>query len=204
MNQFKQAFLLFCLPVILLASIAVSAQTDGDRINQPEQSYEIALHIIIGSTDNGLGAPLPSNLSAVSKHIKGTFAYPNYRLTNTLLVRTGTNNGTLEHKGVTNILGLEGDAETQSFLEWQMSTIRLAPGGLQARPFRFGARIPVRMPIMKEGTSPASSVVAYEQIALNVGSISFPMNTPTLVGTISLPRTMGTMFIVATVRNPEM
>ena len=45
-----------------------------------------------------------------------------------------------------------------------------------------------------------SSVLAYESIGLTVNRLGLPERVPTLIGTLSLPRADGTMFLVATVR----
>src|SRR4030095_8409182 len=186
----------------LFAFLATAlGQTDPGQ--QLEPSYEITLHVVIGSNEHSSKTDVPANMSAISKYLKGNFSFTNYRLANTFLGRI-TNNGNIEYKSVSNILGQETDAESQSFLEWTMGNIRTTQGGLQARPFRFGARIPIRMGAIKDATGAVSPIVNYESVGLMVGAINFPVNTPTLVGTISLPKTTGTVFLIATVRSVEM
>jgi hypothetical protein len=69
-----------------------------------------------------------------------------------------------------------------------------------AQPFRFGARVPIRV---AEPGKPGAAI-NYESIGLTINRVSFRENVPTLLGTISLPRTAGTLFIVLTVRRlPE-
>lgn len=203
MNQLKQIItLLPVIPLLLgLGFSSASAQTDAAPALEP--SYEIALHVIIGSNESGSGAAVPASLSSISKHLKSNFAFTNYRLANTFLGRI-TNNGNIEYKSVSNILGQETEAEAQTFLEWSMSNIRTVPGGFQARPFRFGARVPVRVGLTKDPGGSGSPIVNYEAVGLNVGAISIPMNSPTLVGTISLPKTTGTIFLIATIRSAEL
>ena len=43
-------------------------------------------------------------------------------------------------------------------------------------------------------------VTNYESVGLTLQRISIAEGTPTLIGTISLPRTTGTVFLVLTVR----
>jgi hypothetical protein len=77
------------------------------------------------------------------------------------------------------------------------------PNGFQARGFRFGARVPIQTASIKDGGG-VNPIVGYEPIGLTMSMIGLPFDTPTLVGTISLPKTTGTIFLVATVRAAEL
>jgi hypothetical protein len=198
MNLTKYAF---CILVLSLFSISASAQSDPSL--QLEPSFDVALQVVIGSNDAVSRADLPANLSAISKQLKGNFAFSNYRLANTFLGRV-SNTGTVEYKSVSNILGQETDAEAPTFFEWSMGNFRALQNGFQARAFRFGARVPVRTGTVKDSSGVASPVINYESVGISMNLIGLPANTPTLVGTISLPKTAGTIFLVATVKTPGM
>ena len=202
MNLSKNAFSFFVLPLFLLASIS-SGAAQSSTVEPLEPSYEVALHVVIGSNEPGAGVSLPASLSGISKHLKGNFAFSNYRLANTFLGRI-SNTGNIEYKSVSNILGQETDAESQTFLDWSLANFRVVPNGFQARSFRFGARVPVKVGSMKDSTGAVNPVINYESIGLSMNMIGLPANTPTLVGTISLPKTNGTIFLVATIRAAEM
>ncbi len=202
MNQSKRYFSFLAFPIlIVLAVSAVVAQSDATQ--QLEPSYEVALHVLIGSNEPGARTDLPAGLSAVSKHLKNNFSFSNYRLANTFLGRI-SNTGNIEYKSVSNILGQETDAESQTFLDWSIGNFRSVQNGFQARSFRFGARVPVRTGTFKDSTGMLNPVVNYESIGLTMNMIGLPANTPTLVGTISLPKTTGTIFLVATIRPASM
>lgn len=203
MNQSKRYFSLLALPLLfLLASSATFAQPEAQQKIEP--SYELSLYIIIGSNDaDTRGVALPSSLSAISKQLKSNFAFSNYRLANTFLGRI-SNTGNIEYKSVSNILGQETDAESQTFLDWSMTRLRATDNKFQAQTFRFGARVPVRTGTYKDDTGKINPVVAYEPIGLSMNMIGLSANTPTLVGTISLPRTTGTIFLVATIKSADM
>ncbi|MEP6705432.1 MAG: hypothetical protein ABJB34_11560 [Acidobacteriota bacterium] len=202
MNLSKNAFSFFLLPLFLLVSISTAAG-QSNTVEQLEPSYEVALHMVIGSNEPVAGVDLPAGLSGVSKHLKENFSFSNYRLANTFIGRV-SNTGTIEYKSVFNILGRESSAEAQTFLEWSMGNFRVVANGFQARSFRFGARVPVKIQSSKDSAGVVNSVVVYEAIGLSMNMIGLPANTPTLVGTISLPNTAGTIFLVATVRVAEM
>jgi hypothetical protein len=142
---------------------------------------------------------LPASLSGISKQLKGNFSFSNYHLANTFLGRV-SNTGNVEYKSVSNILGQETDAEAATFFEWSMGNFRSYQNGFQARSFRFGARVPVRTGTVKDAAGVASPVINYEGVGVTMSTIGLPANTPTLIGTISLPKTAGTIFLVATVR----
>ncbi|PYT00432.1 MAG: hypothetical protein DMF63_07645 [Acidobacteria bacterium] len=202
MNLIKSPFRFFVFPIFIITfALSVSAQSDP-VVQMLEPSYDVALHVVIGSND-GSRTELPANLSTISKHLKGNFSFSNYRLANTFLGRI-SNSGTVEYKSVSNILGQETDADSPTFLEWSMGNFRAVQNGFQARAFRFGARVPVRTGSVKDAAGLATPVINYESVGVSMNLIGLPANTPTLIGTISLPKTAGTIFLVATVRTPEM
>ena len=199
MNQSKR----YCLSLLSVAVLSVAFASNAAAQQQLEPSYEVALQVLIGSNDAGTRGELPASLSTISKHIKNNFSFSNYRLANTFLGRV-SNNGNIEYKSVSNVFGEEPNADgPQSFLEWSLVNFQVHQTGLQARSFRFGARIPVRTMGSAEGGRTVP-IINYEAIGLSVNMIGVPVNKPTLIGTINLPRSSGTMFLVATIKPAEM
>ena len=45
-----------------------------------------------------------------------------------------------------------------------------------------------------------SGTMVYEPVGLTVNHLVLPENRPTMIGTISLPKTNGTVFLVLTIR----
>lgn len=202
MNQSKRYFSLLALPLLVLLACS-TAFAQSEPVQKIEPSYELSLHVIIGSNEASARGDLPSNLSGISKQLKSNFSFSNYRLANTFLGRI-SNTGNIEYKSVSNILGQETDAESQTFLEWGMTNLRVVDNKFQARTFRFGARVPVRTGSAKDEAGHMTPIVNYESVGLSMVTIGLTANTPTLVGTISLPRTTGTIFLVATIKSAEM
>jgi hypothetical protein len=195
MNQFKTALLGASLILLLSAFIQTIAAQGQAAVSRPERSYEVSLQVLVGTNQPGTGAAVPQSLSAIVRDIKPRFAFENYRLANTYFGRLGTL-GTLEYKSVTNILGQESESDSPSFLEWSIGRLdeanNPAPAGMiSAQPFRFGARVPIRT---------GAPNVVYESIGFNVNKLNFRENTPTLVGTLNLPKTAGTLFLVVTAK----
>jgi hypothetical protein len=203
MNQSKR-FSLLALPLLFLFVCSTAFAQPDPTQQRFEPSYELSLHVVIGSNEPGTrGVDLPSNLAAISKQLKSNFSFSNYRLANTFLGRI-SNTGNIEYKSVSNILGQDTDPESQTFLDWSVTGLRSMENKFQARTFRFGARVPVRTGSVKDDAGKISPVINYESIGLSMNMIGLTANTPTLVGTISLPRTTGTIFLVATIRSAEM
>jgi hypothetical protein len=200
MNQIRRALLLSA--ALLLLTFSTSFAQAYDPSQKIEPSYEVSLQVLIGSNDVAGRSDLPSNLNAISRHLRENFSYSNYRLADTFLGRI-TNTGNIDYRSVSNVLGQGTDVETQTFLEWSMSSFRSQQNGFQARSFRFGARVPIRTGSVKDEAGRTTPVLTYESVGLNMSTIGLPANTPTLVGTISLPRTTGTIFLVATIRSTD-
>lgn len=198
-NHLKHLVLL--LMIGAAASIHVFAQSEPV---QADRSYEIQLHALIGSNEAGEGTPLPAGLRIIANQLKPEFNFTSYRLANSFLGRI-SNSGSLEYKSVSGLLGTEAAGEHQTFLEWSISGLRElpvsnGPANFIAHGFRFGARIPVHVAGAREQPGGSGPVVSYESIGLNLNRLGVKEGTPTLIGTLSLPKTTGTIFLVLTVR----
>lgn len=196
MNRSKFIFTAFILStLLLLAQTSAFAQADPKPI-QP--SYDVTLQVAIG-TNEGTGS-LPGELAGISRQLKSNFAFTNYRLADTFLGRVG-NTGNLQYKSIFNILQGRADSQAQTFLDWSLTDLKAGKDTagrelMQAETFRFGGRIPVTM--TQDGKP---LVVNYESIGLNLNRLSLPLNTPTLVGSITMTKELGTMFVIVTVRS---
>ncbi|HKX83613.1 MAG TPA: hypothetical protein VJL58_05270 [Pyrinomonadaceae bacterium] len=167
----------------------------------------MSLQLLVGSNDASGKPELPSALAGITRQLKQNFAFSDYRVSNTFIGRIA-NGGNFEFKSISGITGREADPDTQSFLEWSMGRLMSvgAVGGknaVQAQSFRFGAKVPVKVGSTKDGDA-MRSVYNYEPIGLNLGRVGLAENTPTLIGTLSLPRTDGTIFVVMTVKPAEL
>jgi hypothetical protein len=175
---------------------------------QLEASYDVTLQLIVGS-DEAVGKDnIPSNLAPLVKSLRSAFTFSNYRLSDTILGRM-SNAGNLEYKTVSNMFGPSAMTDPQTFAEWSISGLRgmlTAKGvnGIQAHAFRFGARIPIRSgSSIKVGDEMRPVIASYEQIGLNMTRIGLAENTPTLVGTLTLPQSTSTLFLILTVKPIE-
>ncbi len=188
----------FLLSILFLSSSAVLAQSDPRNVIEP--SYDVVLQLVIGTDDKSAGQSLPQNLSSVVKQLRGNYSFADYRLSNTYLGRLA-NGGSFEFKSVATIFGRGAESETPSFLDWSLQSLRAAPNAAGrndiAVGFRFGARVPIRVSTREEGGK-QFPVFNYEPIGLNAGRVTLAENTPTLLGTLSLPNTNNTMFVVLT------
>ena len=189
------------LAVFLFGGLTAFAQGPNPKF---ESSYEVVLQLVVGSNEGGEGTALPANLRGMSGQLKSNFGFSNYRLDNTFVGRIAAN-GTFEYKSVSNSFGSGVDAETPSFLEWTLgrlisSTDDKGQAAVMAQPFRFGAKVPVKVSTLVDGGTKTVSNTSYESIGLTVNQVSLAQNTPTLIGSLSLPKTAGTIFLVLTVK----
>ena len=207
MNHPKRFFSLLSIMLIAIASAsALNAQTDAKL--QPEPNYEAMLQVIIGQSDAAVKNDIPQNLTAISRQLRENFSFPSYRLANTFIGRI-SNTGSLEYKSVSDVFGQPSEQQDAPiFLEWSLGRLQTAPDArgqnvVVAQPFRFGARVPVNVAGPKGADGRSSVVLNYEAVGLNMNRVSLPENKPTLIGTLSLPKTTGTMFLVLTVKPTE-
>jgi len=203
MNRLKN-FLLFPIFSFIFLIGAASAQVEPKTI---EPSYEAILHLIVGSGDASGNDGLPQNLSNVSRQIKNNFTFANYRLANTFVGRIA-NFGSFEYKSLSDMFGQEKDNDSRTFLEWTLGGLRAVPdaagqNSFQAQTFRFGARVPVKTGQTKNSEGQIIDIINYEQVGLSMNRTSLGENKPTLIGTLSLPKTNGTLFLVLTIKAVE-
>ena len=191
----------------MLASVAVLAANvlvNGQQATQLEPSFDVALQLVVGSND-GTRGEVPAALSNVTKQIKQSFGLSNYRLVSTFIGRI-SNRGGFEYKSTSNIFGQESTGSTQTFLDWSLRDLRTMPTsngrtGFQADSFRFGARVPVVMGSQGEGKS--GPLYSYEPIGIALSRVGLTDGSPTLIGTLNLPGTSGTIFLIMTVRSAD-
>ena len=198
--------LFLSLPIFLLI-FAITALAQIDTKAQPDSNYEAVLHVILGSSEAGQGGALPKSLSGISNQLKANFTFSNYKLVNTYLGRIA-NAGNLEYKSMANIYGQEQEGDSPSFLEWRLSGFKRLDDAagrsvFQVQSFRFGARVPIKFTNYRDESGKSPLTVNYESLGISLDKLSFAENSPTLIGTLSLPKTSGTVFVVLTVKSLE-
>jgi hypothetical protein len=193
---------LICRTAMLFAVFFVSSILGfAQQTAQFGPSYDVVLQVVVGSND-AARSDLPKELSAISRQLRSKFAFSDYRLANTFLGRVGEN-GNLEYKSVANFLGKGESDATPTFLDWSLGNFSgVSEAGskniFHVQSFRFGSRVPVRMSLK------ADAPINYEPIGLSFNRVGFSANTPTLLGTLSLPQTDGMMFLIITVKPAEL
>jgi hypothetical protein len=185
----------------LIASVSAAASAQADDPNKPQPNFQIALHLIVGGSDTGNKSELPASLAAVTRQIRAAVPYSSYRLANTYIGRVG-NGGNFEYKSVADLLG-RSESDPATFLEWSVGGIRLVGTDYQAQSFRFGARVPVNTEVTDLAGGNKHTVVNYEPIGLSFRQVGVGENVPTLLGTLTLPKTAETLFLVMTVSRSD-
>ena len=204
MNSSKCLFsILFCSVVSLGSAVLVLGQADASKAAEP--NYEAVLHVLVAGGQSGQGEALPASLGAVSREIRTEFGQANLKLVNVYFGRL-SNQGNLDYKGVSNAYAPESMPGSPTFLDWRLTGVRNSQNAAgqpayQLQGFRFGARVPVRIGNVQDDKS--SSPINYEAIGFTVDRLSVRENMPTLIGTLTQPRTDGTLFLVLTLRNAD-
>jgi hypothetical protein len=201
MNYFRTPLKsLLVLSLLLTSSVAIYAQS-------VEPSYDMTLQLVVGSNETGSGSDIPADLLAVSRELKTHFAFTNYRISGTLIGRIA-NGGTFQYKSFANAFGREQAPGSQTFMDWSVAGFRNMPmasgkQGFQAQSFRFGARVPVIIGGAKDETGKLIPSFNYEPIGLTLDKVGLSENVPTLIGTLNLPGTNGTIFLIMTVKSVD-
>lgn len=173
------------------------------------QAARILLQVLTGSNDTGSAATVPPNLRVVSKELKGNFAFSSYRLANPYLGRVpDSGNVDINYNSVSNVFGQDQDTDPPSFLDWKLGGLRNKANEksqkmFQVQSFRFGERIPLHTWSQRDSAGKPLGVIDYETVGLNRGKVSLSENSPTLISTLILRKTAGTLFLVLTVRPVE-
>ncbi|MGE3467105.1 MAG: hypothetical protein AB7J13_09240 [Pyrinomonadaceae bacterium] len=200
MNQRRSFFTMLAAAVVLSGSLTAVAQDT----RQVEPSFDVTLQLVIGSNDAAKRSDLPASLNRASQQLKTMMPFTNYRLAATFLGRV-SNTGNFEYKSLSNIFDDASDRRSQTFTDWSLVDLRNVSGsqngnGFHARAFRFGARVPVTTGTITDKDGKTVPVVNYEAIGLNLSKVGVPDNTPTLIGTLSLPGANDTIFLLMTVK----
>jgi hypothetical protein len=180
----------------LALSLAVAAQLPPTA----DTNYDVTLQLVIGSNESGAKNDLPADLGQLTKQIKSSFEFSGYRLASTFFGRIASN-GNFDYNSVASIEGKDVSSSVPTFLDWSLRDLHPAAGskGLQAASFRFGARVPV----VVGDSSKGQQGVNYENLGVGLNRVGLNENTPTLIGTLHLPGTSGTIFLVMTIRTTQ-
>ena len=196
MNQSKVYLNLLIIAALVFGFASFSlAQTEEKPRTEP--NFDITLQIVVGSNEAGRGE-LPQNLRSISQQLSSIFPYTTYRVANTYMGRVG-NNGSFEYKSLADLLSSPSNSASASFLEWSIGNLRIGENVFVANSFRFGARIPVNLAL----ASGPGNTLTYEPIGLSLARVGVPVGTPTLMGTLSLPKTDGTLFLIMTANRSD-
>jgi hypothetical protein len=115
------------------------------------------------------------------------------------------NNGSLEYKSVSSLKNASTELDSPTFLDWQLASFKAdstnsGKNALSMQTFRFGARVPIVIAKIAGDDARGVPVTNYESVGLTLNRLTVSENAPTLIGTISLPRTTGTVFLVMAIK----
>lgn len=195
----KPKFFIFAL-LFLFGLTNAFAQAEQEK-NQIEPSYEVVLHVVVASDNPVEKGKLPPSLSGVIGRLKNDYAFSNYNLAATFLERMSAS-GVIGHTGILNQLKQVSD-EKIYFSDWGLSGLKAGRDDkgkslVQFQTFNFGAKVPVVTAV--NGKGDGGEIVNYENIGVRITKFNLPENTPTIIGSLSTPKTDEFIFLVLTVR----
>ncbi len=167
--------------LLLLFAVTTSAQTPNSEV-QNEKCCEIIVQTITGTTDTTEKSNLPPNLAGIGNKLKADFSFSSYRLSKMQVFRSS-----------------EGFEQKDSFNESVTGTtseeialrgLKQTQSGFHFDYFKFGLL--------------SKTLKSINETAFTVKRFSIASNTPTLLGSVSLPKTDKSFneaaFIVLTVK----
>lgn len=195
----KPKFFVFTL-LFLFGLTNAFAQTEPEK-NTIEPSYEVVLHVVVASDNPSEKGKLPPQLSGVIGRLKNDYAFSNYTLAATFLERMSAS-GVIGHTGILNQLKQAND-EKMYFSDWGLSGLKAGKDEkgkalVQFQTFNFGAKVPVVTTISGKGDG--GEIINYENIGVRITKFNLPENAPTIIGSLSTPKTDEFIFLILTVR----
>lgn len=194
------------LCAVILSFVCVSsvfAQNEIERTAEPNR--EVVLQVLVASNNPAGKTNLPPALAGITKKLNSLYSFSNYNLAATYFGRIA-NTGNFEYRGMLNNIRPGQNEGTPVFSELTLSGLRILPGAnnqptAQFQNFRYGMRVPVIAATFKTEGGQTNSAVNYENIGLSLQRFGVEENTPTVIGTMFLPQTNETVFLVLTVNS---
>ncbi len=175
--------LLLCLPLIAQNE---NAAADG----QARQDLRAVLYFVVGNDKAAAGTELPKELADTAKEIKSGWNHTALTLAGRQLVRTEAP-GVFKSKISIDLSNDGGAKIPTSFLDWAIVLSRTDGGTVRLGNTSFSIRTPVRLAKAETG-----DVFNYEGFSTNMSGLSVRKGVPTLIGSLSLPSTGGTLFVI--------
>lgn len=201
MNKSKIFFL--SIFVFFVGLSGVFAQNEAEKIAQPNR--EIILQVLVASNAAAGKTNLPPSLANVTKKLGSVYSFTNYRMAMTYFGRIA-DRGNLDYRGIADNVLQNQSAERPVFLDWSLTGMRILPNAenqmvAEFQVFRYGMRVPVVAGAFNMESGQINQATNYEPTGLTIHRFNVPENTPTVIGTMMLPRTDETVFLVLTVNS---
>jgi hypothetical protein len=185
---------------LLLLVSAGSAQIQPASLS--DDVFDAKLQVILASDRAVKTSPIPSSLSPITDALTRDFALANFQIIDTQIGRLA-DRGMLETKGAVDLDDPTANSTAPAYTEWNITDSRSggAPEGstVTIGSFRYIIRISNRKAVADTEPGKPGTVVAYESYGQTLRRLSVPDSVPTVVGSISLPKGAGTLFLVLTV-----
>lgn len=211
---FLFSLVLCCACAELDAALAQEQETSPSPppARRDDSNHDVHLYTIIGSNDAAQKGGLPQFMDGVSKQLKSSLPFENYRLASTHIYRVKDGGG-VEVRGVSMTpltLAPTGTTNSATFFQFKLDRVRAEKNQagqsfVEVRGFRFSQRVPVVTGSVRNtsssggGDASSSPVIHYEDTGIST-DLNVRDGEPALVSTITTSRPDDALFLVLLIR----
>ena len=190
----KIRVLTFFAAILMVTTVGHSQQV------KTSQSAEATLHILISDRGPNSASRMPEGLEAIRDQIRRRFNADNLMLLDSYFGRLGVG-GSGEFKSSIKFPRGSGTI-SEAFVDWRLVELGSTADVCSAQNFRFGFRAVPTLRTDDAQTKPPG-LINLESVGVSLNALSFPENTPHLLGTTNMPDGVGKLFLVLTVRHAK-
>ena len=193
----KPKFIFAIAALFMFCLMSFTNSFAQDDTKQASPNYKIYLDTIVAANNNSGGnKKLSAPLSNALKDVKSD-AFSNYYLFSNSYERIGVS-GQITHNSIYESIGQRKVENYAVYSNWALGKLRefsdeKSRSVVQFDNFTFSARVP----------SPTATVVNYEEIRLYVSNFNVLQNVPTVIGSLSVPKSDEMLYFVLTARPAE-
>jgi hypothetical protein len=207
-STIRRALPFFCLALIVMFASQANAQSNNSDSSKPVAvqpqddltNLNLQLSLITASNDPAEKGNIPNALESVTKQLRSTLGFSNFKLATTLLGRVGTTNP-FNVKGVAgSMFSVQSSASNPVFYDWTARVRIKSQDIIEINSFQFSVRIPIVVGVVNtDPAKGASSTIQYENSGVSTNVI-LREGEPTVVGTFNVGRADQMFIVVLTVQ----
>lgn len=204
--MYRQKLTSFVFVSLFLLTIPALSRAQAPNTLAQDQRFGVKLQLVLASDSRSEADSLPRELAQISAELKRNFAFRSARLLDVEVGRLSTH-GELEAKGAIDVPEANKTPGAPAYLEWRITDLRadVTPGRspIAIGFFRYEMRYPGRVVTEASEIQRQPVIVNYTPFAYSLKRFSVDESVPTVIGSISLPHGVGTLFLVLTISKTD-